>query len=225
MFNYCNAQQNNSAPDSIYNNKFLGQVSFGLSIPVGNFPQSFFGVRGDITGKYFFCRYVALMIKAGYDINGYSNQDNSLINPICNSYPYTYQQYLGGICCRIFSKKDPNLLVHFIAHGGLALAGTLAPEADFAYNSSGIIGIGEVNSGNGTGFAYYFGVEFTRVTKRKKIISLGVGYLGSSISYSNFTYEATGFSNTPYAGLEFSEKSPQQYMLGEIQPYFGIGFY
>lgn len=226
---FCKGQQKASKIVDSNSTHFFGQISVGASFPVGNFPTAAVGAHADINVKYFIIPRIAAIAKAGYDINGLGTSPN----PFKNIFPYSFQQYLGGICFRSNINDEPAIAgksiaapwFDLIALCGATIGGSLPSQSVYGYTySSGIIASGESSSGSGSGFAYYIGGEFIIVTKHKKIISLGAGYLGSTIRYTNYTYNLTGLRNTPYAGATASIKSPQTYFLGEIQPYIGIGF-
>lgn len=203
----------------------FGQVNLSFEFPSGNLPYIGNGVHIDYYMEYFFTRQIAVTARAGLDIlteqNLYAYSQDT----------YTIQQYMGGLSLRLGNNTKLNARnrvpgppwIDFIAMGGLVMGHNPKLFA-YAENSSGTIATGSVDAGTGYGLGGYAAIQINSVTKKLRIFSIGIGYLFTTLSYNNYTYNVTGVPGSSIAGQSFSFIQPGKFKLGIVQPHIGIGF-
>ncbi|HTB31765.1 MAG TPA: hypothetical protein VK808_07050 [Bacteroidia bacterium] len=205
--------------------RFFGQFNFSYAFASGNLPLLQNGFHSDITLEYFVVKYVAVVARAGGDLlsaqsdNGYFQEN------------YTIEEFMGGLSVRSgdnskLSARNPvpgPPWADFTILGGL-IRGQNPKLYGYVENATGVIATGNIDAGTGYGLGGYISFQVNIVSGRKRIISLGAGYLNTTLLYSNYTYNLTGAPGTPYVGQSVSYVQPTKFHLVMFQPYIGFGF-
>lgn len=191
---------------------FILTINVGYSYPgtdygnnptnftINNFEQfggyahgfSYEGFHGDLSGVYMLSRRVGLEGRLGMDVNsaGYIDNNFKLHDPINRVY-----QYFAGAHISVFPSES-RFNLSFIGLIGLASAdvdiSNYYSDPSFGFRSDNII------PGNGFGFAYYGGAEFSIKMYKKIHLSFSAGYLASKIDFSKSTDTQIIYSYSPF---------------------------
>jgi hypothetical protein len=146
----------------------------GSSVPAANYKDGIVGTHFGMKSTFYVSHYVGFVVKASLDLNGTG------LNYISNDYWggfYIFQQYLGGLTYRTGGKPGFPW-IDFIGLCGLCKAAN--PVSEQGGGNSPLT----VNTpGNGTGFGYYLGIDFTSSADHFCSLTFGAGCLGALFNY------------------------------------------
>lgn len=187
----------------------------GASIPAANYKDGIVGNHFAAKATFYVSRHVGFAAKAALDLNGTG------LNYISNNYWggfYIFQQYLAGLTYRTGGKPGYPW-IDFVALGGLCKATNPVYETGGGYNPLTVY-----TPGTGTGFGYYFGIDFTSSSDHFCSVTFGAGCLGALFSYPDFTSTVADYhpvtkltSNTQVDGVT-------KMGLALFQVHLGINF-
>jgi hypothetical protein len=210
----------NMTADKKYNTKsstteLYLSADYGFTVPAISYKDGIVGTYFGARATYYFHNHIGLTLKAGVDLNGTG------LNYISSSYWggfYIFQQYLGGITYRMGGKPGYPW-VDIVGLGGLAAATN--PVSETGNGNNGIT----VNTpGNGKGFGYYIGLDFTSSANHLCSLTFGVGCFGSVFSYPDYSSTYSKYDTYSNSTSTTVSKSNPKMSLELPQMYFAINF-
>jgi hypothetical protein len=168
------------------------------------------GYGFSLNGKYFLLRNIGVAGKVAFDLDGITSNQTEYY-----SGTFDIIQFLGGICLMPNSKKS-SIKFSFISLAGFIL------ENNPVYETGGGSYTSNINTGNGHGIGYYEGIELTNI-KHKLNLNFGIGYLGTIVTYPNYTSSSSGFNQSTNKWIGGTDSMKELLYSNILEFYLGIG--
>ncbi len=192
---------------------FYLSADAGASIPAVAYKDGIVGNHFGAKTTFYVSHHVGFVAKAAVDFNGTG------LNYISNNYWggfYIFQQYLAGLTYRTGGKPGYPW-IDFVGLAGLCKASNPVYETGGGYNPLTVF-----TPGTGTGFGYYFGIDFTSSSDHFCSVTFGAGCLGALFTYPNFTSTVSEYHPVTKLTTSNDADGVSKMGLALFQVYLGI---
>ncbi len=190
-------------------------VDGGFTVPSLSYRDAIAGTYFGIRSTYYFNSRVGWVVKAGLDLNGTG------LSYISDNYWggfYAFQEYMTGVSFRSGGLPGYPFL------DLVGLVGYCNANSPVSESGGGYYGNTVKTPGNGNGYAFYFGMDFTSSSDHTCSFTFGVGCLGALFSYSNYVTSYSKYD--PYSNTTANTVSKSTLSTTLLLPeaYFAINF-
>jgi len=190
-------------------------VDGGFTVPSISYRDAIAGTCFGARTNFYFNDHIGISAKVEMDLNGTG------LNYISDSYWggfYVFQEYMAGLSYRTGGKPSYPW-VDFVGLVGLCNVSTPNSETGGGDNPLTV-----KNPGNGNGYGFYFGLDFTNSANHTCSFTFGLGCFGAFFSYPDNSTTTTSYD--PYSNTTTStiSKSAMKTSLLLPEMYFAINF-